>query len=159
MRCAVRAVIGFGLLVGLALTGVEHITATGFIGEPSGSANAMAKANVLAPSPTLTPAPRASGIFQTLAAADVPIVKAAPDAPHAAPIDPIVAPVKKAAPAPVAQPTNGKPKMPATVAQGSNGKTAPKAGFKLSCTSSQKLDTVKKRCIPLKGTALASAKI
>jgi hypothetical protein len=166
MRCAVRAIIGFGLLVVLALTGVEHLTSSGYVGDHSGSA--LAKASITGSLTGAAPSTERTSpsIFQTLAAADgLPVVTAAPDAPRATPIEPIVAPVKKAFPQPQLQKAatphaaSGKVKVRTTVGQGSNGKAAPKTGFKLTCTSSQKLDTVKKRCVPLKGTALASSKI
>lgn len=133
-----RALFGLLLLLAVAL-GFEQVTGRTPGGQGSGSAAFAAMPQ---------PAPPRGPVFQTVATVDttLPQVEAAPGAPRAAPIDPIVTPIPKSV-----------PKTPAATAP-AKGKSAPAKGFKLSCTSSQKLDAAKKKCIPLKGTAAAGDK-
>jgi hypothetical protein len=180
-----RAVIGLALLSGLALTGIEHVTAglSGLgLGLPVVPAASVAPVTATGPVTTLVgPAAVAAlsapqtgprSIFQTVAVSDDLPVRAAPVAAQATPIVPIVAPVKKAPPKPVVADTKDTPKdkakatTPKTTPSPTKTATATtvtivatteRPGFKLSCTAEQRLDTVKKRCIPLKGPALANA--
>ena len=138
-----RTVIGLALLSGLALTGVERFTAPGSATEPAHFAPGSTKPSM----------------FTTVAESDAPKVAVAPGTPGAAAIAPIIAPTKKAvSPAvPVAKPTAITPRTKTKVAAAPKPEvvTNGRPGFKLTCTVEQKLDTVKKRCIPLKGTDVA----
>ena len=146
-----RSVIGLALLSGLALTGVERLTAPGRATEPARLASGAAATSVAK-----------SSMFTTVAESDAPTVSVAPGAPRAAAIAPIVAPVKKTVTpatttAPVAKPTAVTPRAKTKLATTAKPEvvTNGRPDFKLTCTAEQKLDTVKKRCIPLKGTAVA----
>ena len=155
-----RALIGLTLLFGLGLTGVEHFTAAGIngrIAEPVGGSGSGSASAQVAASSAVASGPRA--IFQTVAAIDP--VQVASGAPRAQPIAPIIA--KAASPTAKSDTATGKPAAksktkPVTVADAVKADATLRPGFKLTCTAEQKLDTVKKRCIALKGTALATAK-
>lgn len=163
-----RALLGLFLLAGAALFGIESLTTAG---QPTANAGTGG-----VPSALLTPGSGTfGGVVQTVAATQavpLPPVTAAPDAPRAAPIDPIVAPIKKVAPKVVApsaiaaNPTGsksqvvGKSKAAKAVAK---VKAAPvvasRPGFKLSCTSTQKLDVGRQKCVPVKGQSTATANV
>ena len=161
-----RALVGLLLLAAVALGGFERATSSSSLqgwslGRVTGQ-QTTATASLAAGSAPIRPA---GGVFHTVAAADpnLPLVQAAPDAPKAAPIDPIVAPIKKAVPitpSPAAS-TPAKGKAAPAKAQTDKAKTgsvSTRPGFKLTCTSTQKLDTAKKKCVPIKGTTVASVK-
>jgi hypothetical protein len=144
-----RVVFGLLLLLSIAF-GFGQATSISNANQP-GSAPATESAMTL-----LKPA--RGSIFQTVAAVDAnqPVVQAAPDAPKATPIDPIVAPIIKAVPStPV--PAKGKAAAPSKAKRDkAKADSVPvRPGFKLTCTSSQKLDAAKKRCVALRSAAVA----
>jgi hypothetical protein len=198
------------MAIGAGLFGVEHITVRMSGGNPL--AGVSLPANSLALNSTAFPTTVAStppalqanlamivatdtSVYQTVAAADpmpLPQVQAAPtNAPHAEPINPIVAPVKRVAPKTVApkaaiakagavkgrvgatsvnakvatgKAVTGKSKVaaqPKSTERGvgvARGTSSGRPGFKLSCTSAQKLDAVRQRCVPLKSQAGGAVK-
>ena len=153
-----RALLGLLLLAAVALAGYERATLSSSLQGWSFSS--------LTARQTASPAPirPAGGVFQTVAATDpnLPVVQAAPGAPKAAPIDPIVAPIKKAVPitpSPAASPpAKGKPAASAKAKAGKSnaGSASTRPGFKLTCTSTQKLDLAKKKCVSIKGADAGS---
>ena len=156
-----RALVGLLLLAAVALGGFERATSSSSLqGWSLGSVTGQqttATASLAAGSAPIRPA---GGVFQTVAATDpnLPLVQAAPDAPKAAPIDPIVAPIKKAVPITPSPAASTPAKGKAAPAKAQTGSVSTRPGFKLTCTSTQKLDTAKKKCVPIKGTTVASVK-
>lgn len=106
----VRSVIGFAMLVAAGLGGIEYLTKNMPAIAPGGALQLQAalteSPSSPAPAPQSAPWPAApppsfGGVIQTVAANDTPSlppVSVAPQAPRAAPIDPIVTPLNRAAP-------------------------------------------------------------
>lgn len=147
-----RALIGLSLLAGAALLGSQNLAAInlqslglqsiGFNmlglqpGEPSGSK----------PAPVGTPGP----MFNTVAATD-PGSQPPPESTltsRPAAIEPIVAPVTRLAPGTAQAKHGAKGKAAA------HGSSETRPGFKLTCTSSQRLDAARQKCVA-KSTATA----
>lgn len=112
-----RALLGIGLAIGAGLLGIDHLTEQMSLGGSFSSRNPLlAEARVAAPPPAKTI------VYQTAAAETSPLpqVQAAPGAPRAQPIEPIVAPVART-----------KPVMPkVVVTKPAASKVAPKAAPK-----------------------------
>ena len=167
-----RTFMGLVLLSVLALAGVERVssglTGAGFsFASLTGSQTAPASGT----SATIATPAAPRSIITTIAIADPDEVQAG-EAPRAVPIQPIVAaPAKRTSlkgsvaetKATKAKPATSNPPQPTGSVKTAATPPAIKPdatlrpGFKLSCTAEQRLDTVKQRCIPLKGSALASA--
>jgi hypothetical protein len=148
-----RALMGLVLLLGIGLLGLENLGGMVVSARQGGQAAAPA---ALQSGLTDTP----SAVVRTIAVAEgtpLPAVEAAPQAPKAAPIDPIVTPVPRAAPKAAVTGSTAAAK-PAKPAKASKPAASSRPGFKLTCTAAQKLDEARQKCLPLKNKAVADAK-
>ena len=155
-RCVVRALVGLCLLVGGALFGLEHLTTNRRLAPVAGFN--VTQAGLIDSAATNRP----GDMVQTVAATQstrLPDVQAAPNAPRAEQISPIVPPVQKVAPKVVApakaavKSNAGKTKPAAKTVKAKDVPVVARPGFKLSCTAAQKLDAAKHKCVPLKSQA------
>ena len=151
-----RALIGLSMVVAAGLGGVEYLSAHR---QASGQSVATSEGHFMQATSVSLMAPSYGGVVQTVAATQAPTlppVTVAPDAPHAEPINPIVAPVKKAMPKSATHAKSAVKSAPAAHQKTKVVKTKPRqvavtrAGFKLSCTPSQKLDVAKQKCVASK---------
>ena len=133
-----RIVVGSLFLAGAALLGGGKLPAVNALFETS---NPVASETLVAADPAVR-----GPVFQTIA-----VTEQGPEATTAASTAtaPSVVPVTTAK----AVVAHGK-----HAGKGRNGPnaTVTRPGYKLSCAASQKFDTARRRCVPLKGTATAT---
>lgn len=134
MRCVVRSLIGLAMLVAVGLGGIE--IATKYIPAFAPGGDQQMQAGLIEPTLSAAPsgaalpfppvpAPTFGGLVQTVAAnepAPLPPVTVAPQAPRAAPIDPIVTPLK-AKPKASANTTSPKSPVPGKAAKSTAAKS------------------------------------
>lgn len=155
-----RALIGLALVATAGLAGLDHrgwqTPSAATVGH--GLLGIQSSQSVV----TTPAAPNGSrGVVQTVAAlegAQLPLVTAAPGAPRAEPIKPIIEPMAKPAPKLTAdgktEPKKGVGKP--SKRDGKSANSTGRSGFKLTCTANQKLDVIKQKCIAVKKLAASS---